>query len=401
MLISSDARNNASSTQLDSREAQEQLEQSYQLQLALATTAQKHNAKLKDEKKQEETEAKKLPAIKQQDNGIEVIKSTEVGNNSGSGSNDDEGDYGKAGGQGKVTAYSEAQLQLSSPAGIAITTPKDAILSAGNTSNLTASQDLNFAAQGNHHHAVRAGISLFTYGKLRKDPKEEPNTETGIKLHSGTGKVTTQSQSDKTSITADKTITVASINKEIMIAAPKHVLLTAMGAYLKLEGGNIMIHGPGTMAFNASMKELAGPASSSPVLPIFPKTEGEPGDQYFILKSHDGKPIKNRRYRASTGNQILEGLTDNSGRTKILEGYIGQIARFELLEEKFDEHFILRDSLGVPISNMRYKIRSSDGAEIQGVTDEYGRTDIFTSDKVEKVELIYIDADFPDDEGVN
>ena len=91
--------------------------------------------------------------------------------------------------------------------------------------------------------AIKAGISLFTYGKASN--KQKPNQETGIKLHAATGKVSTQSQSDKTSITADKTITVASINKTVMIAANKHVLLTAMGAFLKLEGGNITIAAPG------------------------------------------------------------------------------------------------------------------------------------------------------------
>ncbi|CAN5861410.1 hypothetical protein BH11PSE12_BH11PSE12_29580 [soil metagenome] len=185
MLITSDARNNASSTQLDSKEAQAQIEQSHQLQLALATTAQKHNAKLKGEKKQEEPEAKKLPAIKQQEHSIEVVKASSDGQQS------------EHGGQCKVIAYSEAQLQLSSSAGIAATTPKDAIFSSRNTNSTTASQDINFAAQGNHHHAVKAGISLFTYGKLRKDaPPEERNKETGIKLHAGTGKVSGLSQSD-------------------------------------------------------------------------------------------------------------------------------------------------------------------------------------------------------------
>jgi type VI secretion system secreted protein VgrG len=304
MLISSDARANASSTQLDSSEAQSQLEQSHQLQLALATTAQKHNAKLKDDKKQEEPEAKKLPAIKQQDNSIEVIKSTASGQQS---------DHG---GQGQVTAYSEAQLQLSSPAGIAITTPKDAILSAGNTSNLTASQDLNFAAQGNHHHAVKAGISLFTYGKLRKDAKEEPNTETGIKLHAGTGKVSSQSQSDKTSITADKTITVASINKTVMIGAQKHVLLTAMGAFLKLEGGDITIAAPGKVEFKASMKELAGAGSSSAKLPDMPRTKLYAG-RFQVLDRANKEPMSDRLYRKYRANGLVFfGKTDDEGRTQ-------------------------------------------------------------------------------------
>jgi type VI secretion system secreted protein VgrG len=43
-------------------------------------------------------------------------------------------------------AYSEPQLQLSSPAGIAATTPASAIFSAGNTARISAGQDINFAA---------------------------------------------------------------------------------------------------------------------------------------------------------------------------------------------------------------------------------------------------------------
>jgi type VI secretion system secreted protein VgrG len=35
--------------------------------------------------------------------------------------------------------------------------------------------------------------------------------------------------------------------------------MTAQGAYLKLEGGNIMLHCPGTVNFKATQKEFAGP----------------------------------------------------------------------------------------------------------------------------------------------
>ena len=147
-------------------------------------------------------------------------------------------------------------MQLSSPAGIAATTPADAIISAGNTSSIVAGQDINFASQGGAFHTVKAGISLFTYGKASN--KEKPNQETGIKLHAASGKVSSQSQSDETRITADKLITVASITKSVTIAAKQHALLTAQGAYIKLEGGNIMLHGPGKIEFKASAKELAG-----------------------------------------------------------------------------------------------------------------------------------------------
>jgi type VI secretion system secreted protein VgrG len=235
LLLSSDTRAGASGGQLDSREAQAQIEQGHALQVALAGTAQQHNAALKDEKGGAESAAEKLPAIVATAQSVDVLKNID----------------------GKVTAYAEPQLQLSSPAGIVATTPADAIVAAGNTSSITAGQDINFAANGNSFHAVKAGISLFTYGKA--SAKEKPNQETGIKLHAASRKVSSQSQSDETRITADKGITVASITRSVTATAKDHVLLTAQGAYLKIEGGNIMLHAPGKVEFKASMKELAGP----------------------------------------------------------------------------------------------------------------------------------------------
>jgi type VI secretion system VgrG family protein len=251
MLLSTDARNGASGSQLDSREAQAQIEQSLALQTSLAETAQKQNAKLKGE-----PEPAKLNALAQMRNSSKVVQAVGAGQG------------GDAGGQGDVTAYSAPYLQLSSPAGIAAATPASAIVAAGGTASLSAGQDINFAAQGNAFQLVKDGISLFTYGKASSADK--PNQETGIKLHAASGKVSLQSQSDATTVTADKAITVASVGKSVTVGAKQHVMLTAQGAYLKLEGGNIMLHGPGTMTFKASMKELTGPQSASAEGPVLP-----------------------------------------------------------------------------------------------------------------------------------
>lgn len=43
----------------------------------------------------------------------------------------------------------------------------------------------------------------------------------------------------------------------------QHLQFSAQGAWLKLEGGNIEVHGPGAMEFRASAKELTGPQGSS------------------------------------------------------------------------------------------------------------------------------------------
>lgn len=241
MLLSSEKRSGATGGQLDSQEALAQIESSHQLQLAMAALAQKHNARMKDE-----PEPAKLDALAQMDQSATVVKTA------------DDGGGVKVGGgsQDKVIAYSEPHLQLSSPAGIVATTPGDAIVAAGTTSSVSAGQDINLVSQANAFSTVVGGISLFTYGKVAN--KDKPNQEVGVKLHAAGGKLSSQSQSSMTKLTAEKKITVASVTKIVTIAANKHVLMTAMGACLKLEGGNIMIHGPGKIEFKASMKELAG-----------------------------------------------------------------------------------------------------------------------------------------------
>lgn len=237
LLLSSDARNGGSGSQLDSREAAGQITESHELQVALATQAQKHNAKLKDE-----PDPAELRSVKQMEHSAEVVVAVD------------------GSGQVKAAAYSEPHLQLSSPAGIVAGTPADATLSAGTTSSITAGQDINFVAQGNASSLLAGGISLFTYGKASN--KTKPNQEVGLKLHAASGKLSSQSQSGATSLVADKTVTVASVAKTVAISAPKkHVLLTAQGAYIKLEGGNIEVHAPGKVEFKASAKELTGPVS--------------------------------------------------------------------------------------------------------------------------------------------
>lgn len=295
LLLSSDARGGAAGGQLDSQEAQAQIEQSYQLQLDMATLAQKHNAMLKDE-----PEAAKLAAVAQMARSIEVVKSA------------DEGSSGAGGGHGSATAYSEPHLQLSSPAGITATTPADAIFAAGNTGSISAGQDINFASQGNAFSTVKGGISLFTYGKASKADK--PNQETGIKLHAASGKVSVQAQSDILKVTADKAITVASVTKSVTMAAKEHVMLTAQGAYLKLEGGNIMIHGPGTMEFKASMKELAGPASATAALPALPQVGDVENSIEILFHYDDLTPIPGAAYKVTFENgTVREGTLDDKG----------------------------------------------------------------------------------------
>jgi len=286
LLLSTDGRHG---DQLDARPAVTQIEQSHALQVAMASTAHKHNAVLQDDSLPEQ-----LPAIAALHNSAKVLQST---------------------GERRATAYSEPQLQLSSPAGIVAVTPADAVVTAGHSTSVSAGQDINLLAQGSSAHAVKDGISLFTYGKA--SAKDKPNQETGIRLHAASGKVSSRSQSGATRLTADKSVTVASVDKRVTVGAKTHMLLTAQGAYLKLEGGNIMLHAPGKVAFKASMKELAGPADGSVPQPVLPAARDIYNEAFVVVNEETKAPMAYVRYRLESASGLrVDGITDAQGRTQ-------------------------------------------------------------------------------------
>jgi uncharacterized protein (DUF2345 family) len=180
-------------------------------------------------------------------------------------------------------------LQLSTPAGIAAVTPASAVFSAGTSTAIGAGQDINFATSGSWFQSAKSGISLFTYGKAGNANK--PGKETGIRLHAGTGKVSSQSQDGETRLTADKAVTVASVTKTVSVGAREHVLLTAQRAFIKLCGGNIELHGPGKVEFKATMKELTGPQSSHFAGHEFPTSAMKPNRLVIERRYHDDEPL--------------------------------------------------------------------------------------------------------------
>lgn len=281
MLLSTDR--SAAGAHMASREARAQIDASRELQENLAATAQKHNAVLPEAS----------PAMAAIQNSAEVVGTVSDG----------------------AAAYSSPQLQLSSPLGIVAVTPADAVLAAGATTSICAGQDIDFAAQGNSYRAAVAGISLFTYGKA--GAKDKPNQETGIRLHAASGKVSSQSQAGETRLTADKGITVASAAASVRAVGKQHVLLTAQGACLKLEGGNILLHAPGKVDFKASMKELAGPKDGSVSVPALPQARDIYNEAFVIRNKETKEPMAHVRYRLESASGIsIEGVTDAMGRTQ-------------------------------------------------------------------------------------
>ena len=296
MLLSSYARRGAGGGQMDAREAQTQIQASHQLQSSLAQTAQLHKAVLPGGP----ATPAELPALARMEQVAQAVGAIAAGR-----------------GGDEAEAFSDPLLQLSSPSGIAATTPASAVLASAGATSITAGQDVNLVAQGAHAVAVQSGVSLFTYGKAANGQK--PNQETGIRLHAASGKASAQSQSGPTHITADKAVTVASTTQSVNVAASKHVLLAAQGATLRLEGGNIELQAPGKVDFHASMKELGGPASGDAALPTLPRHDYQYAQKFQLMDAF-GAPLADQAYTVYVADQQeVRGKTDAQGMTRLID----------------------------------------------------------------------------------
>jgi uncharacterized protein (DUF2345 family) len=146
---------------------------------------------------------------------------------------------------------------LSAPKGIALATPEQAVLVNGASASIIGTQDIEALAQGQFSLAAAQGLSLYTMGQ--EAPEGDPNQERGIKLHAADGAVQVQSQQGPSKIAAQQSVSLVSTNSEAKLLASQHLLLTAGGAYVRLEGSNIQIHAPGAVTFKAGMHDFVGP----------------------------------------------------------------------------------------------------------------------------------------------
>lgn len=191
---------------------------------------------------------------------------------------------GIGGGDGEVPGWYKPLMAASSPDGIVLTTPSNQVWVSGMDTAVVAGHDLNWLSQAETVMAVAKGIALFTHGGPA--PGSKPQVSTGIALHAAQGDVSARAQENLVSLAAKVSLTIASIQSGVQIAAPtKHVLATAAGAYLKLEGSNIELGAPGKIEFKASTKNWAGPQGEKASIEI-PKGELTLCD--FKMQTADG-----------------------------------------------------------------------------------------------------------------
>lgn len=285
--------------QLSASQALSQLQQSRQLLVTLGTTAKEQQAIVP-----EEEEPAERPVVKALQDAEQVLAASRTGAAPGN---------QIGGGDGTAPAWSSPIQLATSPAGIAAVTPADQIVASGTQVVQSAGDAINWAAQNTLSMAVAGAMQLFTHGQASSGSQ---NQETGIAAHAATGPVQVRALNNTAAFAAQQAVQIASTSADVSVVSPaKHVLATAAGAYLKIEGGNIEMGAPGIIEFKASRREFTGPASATGDLPELPKTEGQ-FTRSFALYSLEGTALEGAKvalFDPDKRTLLWQGAVDASG----------------------------------------------------------------------------------------
>ncbi|MDR2367617.1 MAG: type VI secretion system tip protein VgrG [Deltaproteobacteria bacterium] len=139
-------------------------------------------------------------------------------------------------------------LVLSSPAGLALTSPESAHIHAGDNLALTSERQISVASNRGFFVTALKRVSLFAH-------------RLGLKLFAGAGKVEIQAQSDNIEMIADKVINIISAKDTIQLSSPKEIILTANGSYIKIDSSGVESGTNGKFTAHASAHNFVGPAT--------------------------------------------------------------------------------------------------------------------------------------------
>ncbi len=224
--------------QLAASEALAQLAQGEQLLQALAEAARQQQAQLPND-------PDSLPAQE----GLKTLQASLKATQGGSA-------------DGQAPGWSRPALLGSGSAGVMSLTPADQVWVSGTQTTLLAGTALNWASQAQLVLAVAGGLVLYTQGGA--PVAGSPNQERGIALHAAQGTLSARAHKNLAKLAAKTQVKLVSTTADLQLAAPtKHLLATAAGAYIKLDGDDIELGAPGTIAFKGGNRVWTGPQGGS------------------------------------------------------------------------------------------------------------------------------------------
>jgi type VI secretion system secreted protein VgrG len=228
------------------------------------------------------------------------------------------------GGTGEANAFQEPVMLFGSPSGIGLSTQQSVHLAADAQINIVSGQSTHVATGKSLLASVGEQLSLFVQNA-------------GMKLFAAKGKVQIQAQSDNLELTAQKTVKVLSATERIEVAADQGILLTSGGAYIRIAGGDILIHAPGKIDIKGATHAHDGPTSTGYPLPA--ARPDQPGQLELKHQYANGEPLKGASFSVldANGAVLRKGALDDTGHT-IVSGLPAGMAQVQFGEDPRNQY---------------------------------------------------------------
>lgn len=228
LYISTYGRPGPQGSQLDVREAHEQLRQAQELTKGLSDAAEKSNAEA-------------LPGQESFKAFVDATQARYEGADTGN-----------------ANRFAEPVLLMASPAGIGLSTPKSTHVHSSDQITMSSGADTNLAVGKSLIASIKEKISLFA-------------ANAGIKLFAAKGKVEIQAQGGDIDIIAAKVLRLLSTTDRIEIFAKKEIVLGADGSAIRINGEGITDMTSGRRISHNADFSLPGPKTMAYALPSLPK----------------------------------------------------------------------------------------------------------------------------------
>ncbi|HCT8059425.1 Rhs element Vgr protein [Enterobacter hormaechei] len=202
----------------------------------------------------------------------------------------------------KIEQLYEEVILGSAPKGMALVSGEDMQLSASDNLTLTAGKQLDVGVQKNFTLAAGKQLSLYS-----REGAKLFSSQNDIDIQAQGGNVTTWSTQD----------THISSGRKLVVTAQDELTLICGGGYIKINGGNVEIGGPGKLLIKNTGISKAGIGSMQGVMKSF---ESSTFDEKFIITHPiSGKPLANQSYDIHLPDgKILSGVTDSSGNSSLI-----------------------------------------------------------------------------------
>ncbi|AWH87891.1 DUF2345 domain-containing protein [Limnobaculum parvum] len=153
--------------------------------------------------------------------------------------------------------------------------------------------------------------------------------ESGMKLFASNNDIDIQAHQGQISTWSTKD-TLISSGKRMVISAQDELILVCGGGYIKIAGGKVEIGAPGELLLKTAGITKQGASSQEGAMKSFdPNTFKE---RFVITNQSTGETLPNQKYRVTTSSgNIIEGITGEDGLTELMEFSAIDRVKIELL----------------------------------------------------------------------